>query len=362
METKLAHVNEKKKVEVENIKKLIRENPVLAVIDLECLPAAHFLKIRYKLRDKIFIKTTKKRLIKIAFDQLEKEKPEITKLKDMLKGIPALLFSKEDEFKLQKLLNKNKTAAFAKAGQVAKDDIYVKAGPTNFGPGPMIGEFGQLGIKTQVLENKINIREDRLLVKEGEVINEKVANILSKLGIEPMDIGLNLIFTYKNGEIFVRKDLDVNEDEYLNNLRQCSAEALNLAVGVDYITKDIIEILLKKAQINSIALNNKVGDLDSVSAGEPFLEKASEKNEEKETVLEKNLNKNEEQTSEKNSVENTENIGQELKQDILLQELNKTKEKDINIEVKSVKTDKDEMKKAADILKELTDKKIRGEI
>ena len=112
-QVKTAHVSEKKKQEVEDIKSLVRKYNVLGIVNLENLPADQFLKIKHKLRDKIFIKTSKKRLTKIAFSQLEKEKKEISKLGDMIKGSPALLFTNEDEFKLQKNLNKNKSSTFA---------------------------------------------------------------------------------------------------------------------------------------------------------------------------------------------------------------------------------------------------------
>ncbi len=348
MENKIAHVNPQKKVEVENIKKTIKEYPVLGIINLENLPAAHFLKIKHKLRDRIFIKITKKRLMKLAFDQLEKEKKDIAKIKPLLKGIPALVFTKEDEFKLQKMLNKNKTSAAAKAGQLANKDIYIKAGPTQFTPGPMIGEFGVLGIKTQVQEGKIHIKDDKLIVKEGEVISDKLAGLLSKLGIEPMEIGLNLMFTYKNGEILTKDQLSINEEEYLNNIKRAYSEALNLAVGACYIEKDTVDIILRKAYLNALALENKVGDLGKVEV----------KEESKEI-------KQEEKTIEKPKEEKKIEVKQEEPKKILndevplKEELKKVNEK---LEVKNTDVTKNDQQQAADILKQLTDKKIRGEI
>ena len=344
METKLAHVNPRKIQEVELIKKLIKEYPVVGILNLENIPASHFIKIKYKLRDKILIRTTKKRLMKIAFDQLEKEKKDIVNIKPMLKGIPAFIFSKEDEFKLQKILNKNKTSALAKAGQLANKDIWIKAGPTQFAPGPMIGEFGILGIKTQVLEGKIHVKEDKLIIKEGEVVTDKIAGMLSKLGIEPMEIGLNLVLTYKNGEILTKDALNINEEEYLNNLKKAYSEALNLAIGASYIEKDTIDLLIRKAYVNALALETKTGILPTTETKESIVEsqeEAKEKPKEEKVEIKSDI------------------PAKEQKKEVSLKEEIKHKE---SIETKNVNFNNDEQKKAADILKQLVDKKIRGEI
>lgn len=351
METKLAHVSPKKIQEVENIKKFVKEYPVMGIINLENLPASHFIKIKHKLRDRIFIKVTKKRLMKIAFTQLEKEKKEISKVNPMLKGIPALIFTKEDEFKLQKILNKNKTSALAKAGQLANKDIWIKAGPTQFSPGPMIGEFGILGIKTQVIENKIHVKEDKLLIKEGEVVSDKVASMLSKLGIEPMEIGLNLMFTYKNGEVLTKDFLNINEEEYLNNIKKAFSEALNLAVGASYIEKDTIDILIRKAYLNALALETKAGDLNK------FDSKEESKAETKELIIEEREEVKQDLKVEAEKPK--EDTKKKENKDVPLKEELHNKDK---VEFKNTNFNNDDQKKVADILKQLTDKKIRGEI
>lgn len=357
-QVQVAHISEKKKQEVEEIKDLVRKYSVLAVLNLQNLPANQFLKIKHKLQDKVFLKVTKKRLIKIALTQLEKEKKDILKVKEMIKGSPALLFTNEDEFKLQKTLNKNKSSAFAKPGQLSNKDILIPAGPTSFTPGPMIGEFGQLGIKTQVVEGKIHIKEEKLLVKEGEEINGKVASILSKLGIEPMEIGLNLLLTYKNGEILTKEVLNIDEKEFLNSLVQAFHEALNLAVNTSYSTKETINILLKKAQLEALALEKKVPNLDSIN---PEVSEEEVKEEQKEIIEETKS----EPTPEETEVQEKEPEKVEEKKEEKIEPKETLKEEIKNhdkIEAKEVDASKDEMQKAADLLRQLTDKKIRGEI
>src|SRR3989344_4539633 len=205
------------------------------------------------------------------------------------------------------------------------------------------------------LQGKVLIKTTKkILIKEGEEINTKIASILSKLGIEPMEIGLNLIFTFKNGEILTKDVLNIDEKEFLDSLMLAHQEAFNLAVNISYPTKETINILLKKAQIEAMALESKVPDLDSVSPKEseakPFEErkeieaKPEPIPESKETQIE---TKEQEEIIEKN--EHKEPLKEELKHHD-------------KIEVEKVDASNDEMRKAADLLRQLTDKKIRGEI
>ncbi|MEK6841281.1 MAG: 50S ribosomal protein L10, partial [Nanoarchaeota archaeon] len=118
----MTHVNPKKIQEVMQLKELMGKYKVISVADLTSLPSSNLQSIRNKLREKIEIKVTKKRLIIRAIDEL-KEK-DLTLLKPYLeKSIPALIFSNEDPFRLFKLIKENRTNAPAKPGQLAPIDL-----------------------------------------------------------------------------------------------------------------------------------------------------------------------------------------------------------------------------------------------
>ena len=249
-----AKVAEWKREEVKEIKRLLDEYSVFGIINVENLPSLQLQRLKHNLKNKIYVKMSKKRLINRALDDMKKE--NFDKVKEEIKGIPALIFTKENPFRLAKLLRQNKSNAPAKPGQIAPMDIYVKAGPTPFPPGPIIGELGQLGIKTEVKEGKVSIRDDKLLVKENEVINAKQADLLSKLKIEPMKIGINLILTYENGEILTKSILEIDDELYVNNVKIAHQEGLNLALAIGYVSKDTISYLIRKASNEISALEN----------------------------------------------------------------------------------------------------------
>ncbi len=249
------HVSAYKRAEVEEVKKLVNEYPVIAVLNLEGLPAMNYQEIKHKIKDKAKIKFTKKSFMIKALEQIKK--PNIDVIKESLHGVPALMFTREDPFSIYKVLEKSKVSAPAKAGQKAPNDISIPAGPTPFPAGPMIGEFGQLGIKTEVKEGKISIKEDKLLLKEGDEIKPKVADLLAKLGIEPMRIGINLTLAYENGMIYRKDVLGVSEEEYISNIKIGSSQAFNLAMLISYTTKDTIQAQLLKAYCEAKSVAEK---------------------------------------------------------------------------------------------------------
>tara|TARA_Y100000310_G_scaffold343859_1_gene453530 strand:- start:97 stop:957 length:861 start_codon:yes stop_codon:yes gene_type:complete len=249
--------SENKKVKqgtVGQLKKLILEYPIFGIVDLKNLPSPQLQKMRQSLKGKAELVMAKGRLIRIALDDASKEKKDVEKLKDVIRGMPAMIFTNDNPFKLYKILQASKSAAPAKAGQIAPSDIVIKEGKTPFAPGPIIGELGQLGIKTGIDDGKVAVKEDKLVVKEGEEVNGSVAGILTRLGIEPMEVGLNLLGLFENGVIFTKKVLAIDEDEYLANIRMSFQETLNLAVKIGYPCKESIKVMVVKAHSDASAL------------------------------------------------------------------------------------------------------------
>ncbi len=242
-----AHVAPKKKELVAQIVKLLKEYPVVGVIDMEGLPAPQLQRIRAQLRDSFTLVMTRKSLFLHAFDAFQEKNPKITDLKQYIRGIPALIFSKENPFKLYKVLKQNKSPAAAKPGQLAPANITIPAGPTPFTPGPVISEFAQLGIKAGVEGGKVAVKEAKVVVKEGEVIKPNVASMLARLGIEPIEIGMNITALLEGSTLYVRSVLDIDEKAFMQTFNTAIAQGFNLAVEVCYPTKDTVELLLQKA-------------------------------------------------------------------------------------------------------------------
>lgn len=245
----MAHVSEKKKDVVKDFVKLIDEYDIVGAVNMENLPARQLHNMRVKLRDTVLIRMTKRRLIKVALEKAKKEGVE--QLIPHLKGMPALLFTNNSPFTLFKTLKKNKSTTAIKAGQVAPNDIIVPAGPTSFAPGPVIGELGSIGIKAGIDGGKVVIKEDSQVAKEGDVVSANLAGLLTRLGIEPMEVGLDLTAVYENGEILTKSVLDIDEEQYIADITTAASWATNLALNAAYPCSETITVLVQTAASES---------------------------------------------------------------------------------------------------------------
>ncbi|MFT4313220.1 MAG: 50S ribosomal protein L10 [Candidatus Woesearchaeota archaeon] len=248
-----AQINPQKKEAVSYVQKLLDQYSIIGVVNMEGLPTTTVQKMRSMLREKnIDLRMAKKRLLKIAFEESKKE--GLKELVPHLKGMPAVICTNDNPFKLYKMLQANKSTAPAKGGQEAPKDIVVPEGPTEFAPGPIIGELGKFGIKAGIDGGKVAIKADAVVVKEGETISADLAGILTRLGIEPMEIGLDLRAAVEDGTLFTRDVLAVDEDEYISNITQSHRWAFNLAVECSIFTPETTELLISKAFTESKAL------------------------------------------------------------------------------------------------------------
>jgi large subunit ribosomal protein L10 len=248
------HVAPAKKKAAKEFEQLLLEYPIVAAVNLESLPAKQLAVMRDKLRQTCHIRMAKRRVMNVAIEAVKGKKHGIEQLQSHMKGMPALLFTKENPFTLYKTVKKNKSKAAAKAGQKAPYDLVVPAGPTSFAPGPVIGELGSLGIKTGVENGKVAIKADSVVAKEGAVISQKLAGLLLRLGIEPMEIGLDITAVYENGMIMTRSVLDVDEDAYLGMIGKAAAQAIALSIETSFLTPETRERAIEVTAKSAVAL------------------------------------------------------------------------------------------------------------
>lgn len=258
----MANVSEYKKKIVEDMAKLMRQYSIIGMVNMEDMPAPQLQGMRAELRGKVDLFMTKKRLMRISIEKLKNEKKNLGELEKYFQGMPALIFTNESPFKLSKILQKSKTKAPAKAGQIAPNDIIINKGPTPFAPGPVISELSAVGLKVGVEGGKVAVKEDVVVAKKGEKIKPKVAEILARLDIKPMEIGLGLVAAYEDGIIYQKDILEIDEKEYLSNINIAAAQAFNLAFSITYVTKENISLLIGKAFNDAKALGTSQEILD----------------------------------------------------------------------------------------------------
>ena len=251
----MAHVSQRKKDDVKKTIELLEKYPNVGIVNMYKLPAAQLLILKKKLEGTAEIFMTKKRLMKIIYEQLKDKKKNIQKLEEYLKNaVPALILTKENPFSLFKTIKKNKSPAPAKPGDISPKDIIIPAGPTPFTPGPIISELGSMGIIAGVENGKVAIKKDATVAKKGEPIKPAVAGLLPKFNILPMEIGLDIIAIYEKGKILTKDVLDIDEEEYINNITKLARESLSLALETTILTKETTEYLITKTARETLAL------------------------------------------------------------------------------------------------------------
>jgi len=239
-----ARVSQKKKDLVKKLIKKLQESASIGVINMHGMPAGALSAVKVKLRGKAEIIMTRKTLFKLAFDKVKRD--GIEKLEESIDEMPALIFSNENPFAIYKIIKQSKMPAPAKAGSIAPREIVIPAGPTPFGPGPIISEFAQLGIKAGVEEGKVAIKVEKV-IEEGTEISEKMAGMLTKLDIKPFEVGMNVVCIFEGGTVFAGSVLDIDEVKFTSDLTTAASEAFNLAVEAVIFNTDTVEPLLQKA-------------------------------------------------------------------------------------------------------------------
>ena len=259
------HLPAWKKDEVADIKKNAKEYKLIGLVDMYGIPAQQVQQIRRNLRGKAVIKVTRNTLIKHAFEDMG---GDVKTLTQYISGHSAIIFTNDNPFKLFKQLEKTKTKMAAKAGDKAPEDIVIEKGPTSFKPGPIVGELQQAGIPAAIEGGKVKIRETKTVVKKGGVISPKLAAILAKLDIKPMDVGLALQVAYHEGGIFEPSVLAVDETVILAQIQLAARQAFNLSVNEAIPTKDTMDAILTKAvrDARGLAVEAAIYEKDVIDA------------------------------------------------------------------------------------------------
>lgn len=245
---------------VEEIRRLMESYKVIGIAKIEGIGAKQLQELRSKLRGQALIKVEKNTLVKKAIEKLIDSKSGINQLEKHIKGPIALIFTNMNPVKLNLILEKSKSRAPVKPEAVTPIDIVVPAGNTGLPPGPVISELGSVGLPTKVESGTIWITKDTLVARAGEVVSKPLADVLRRLGIEPLEVGLSLLAAYDSGIVLSEENLKVDIKGVFEEFKKAHVEAFNLAVSAQITIPEAMPSILQKAHLEafSLALNAAV--------------------------------------------------------------------------------------------------------
>ncbi len=246
-------VLQKKISEVEEIAQLIRKYKAIGIASLQKVRAPQLQGFKKNLADKVFMRVIKNTLMKMAIEDC-KEKPGLKNLLELLEGANLYLFTDLNPFKLALLLEKGKVMTTAKSGDIAAFDVIVPAGNTGQPPGPVISHLNAVGLPTRIESGSVWITKDTLVAKEGDAISERLASILSRLGIKPVEAGLAMKVAYDEGLIITEDQLQIDLEETRQSIENAHADAFALSLNVAYPTMENMIMLLQIANQEAYAL------------------------------------------------------------------------------------------------------------
>ena len=266
----MAHVAEWKKEEVSELKGLIDSYDVVGIVDLLNIPAKQLQEMRKSLNGKAVIRMSKKNLIDLALEDCNADKTNIVGLSDYMDGQVAVIATEMNPFKLYKILEDSKTAAPAKPGSIATDDIIIPEGDTGFEPGPFLGELQQVGIPARIDKGKIVVSKETVLVEAGEEVSKEVASTLSRMDINPMEVGIDLKAVYEDEAIYTSDVLAIDEEETLADIQSAFTRAFNLSVNAAIPTEETISTIISLAYNRAINVAMEGGIMTSETS-EPLI-------------------------------------------------------------------------------------------
>ncbi|MBT5200270.1 MAG: 50S ribosomal protein L10 [Thaumarchaeota archaeon] len=243
----------------------------IAIIRMTKVRSTQILPLRKTLKGEVEFVSIKDKVARIALSKLDI--PGIKEIAADLTGQCMLMFTNMSPFKLNVLLSKNKIMMAARGGDIASVDIVVPAKNTGIAPGPMLTEFKEAGIPTKIDQGTIWIAKDSTPVEKGGVINEKLAALLGKLDIKPVEAGISLFTALEEGLKYSEEEMIIDVEKIRAQFATAHQEAVSLSIEAAYITADNVSQILSKAAQSARSVSVESGFMTDETK-EQILQKA----------------------------------------------------------------------------------------
>jgi len=267
---------EQKEAKVEEFSDALQEYDVIGILDMQSLPARQLQEIESEIEEFADIKMSRKTLMNIALDNTEKEGLDELDTDEAMQ--PAFIFSKKDPFQLYSLIQANQTSAAADGGEIAPNDIEIPEGDTGIGPGPMLGKLQGAGAQVQVDDGSIHVQNPAVIVEAGDEITADDAEILNQLGIEPLQIGLDLVIAYSDGEVFTSEELDIDTEAYRQDIESAATAGFNLAVNAGVVNETTAPAIISEAvqKAKNVAISEGLPEEETIEEAVSYAASAAE--------------------------------------------------------------------------------------
>lgn len=248
--------------------KKMLEHKVVALAGFRGVPASNLQSMRRDLANrKHYFKVAPNSQILHALKGASKERSRLAELEPFVTDQTAVLLTDANPFGLYRELLRTKSKVAPKGGEKAPDDIWVYAGETSFKPGPIVGELQHAGFPAAIEKGKVVLKKDTVVVKKGNVISREVAQMLARLDVKPLEVGLFLRVAVEEDMLYPGDSLAVDFDAMLGKMVLAYGQAMHLALAIGYLTPETFPRLVTKAHRQAKGLALAVGFISPGTIG-----------------------------------------------------------------------------------------------
>jgi len=243
-ERKTQNLPEWKQAEVDALVEIIESYDSVGVVNIAGIPSRQLQEMRRDLHGSAELRVSRNTLLARALEAVGEGIEELT---EHIEGQVGLIGTNDNPFGLYQQLEASKTPAPIGAGEIAPNDIVIPEGDTGVDPGPFVGDLQTVGASARIQDGSIKVTEDSTVLDAGGEVSQDLSNVLSELGIEPKEVGLDLRSVFSEGVMFAPEDLDIDIEEYRTDVQTAAARARNLSLNAEYPTTATAPTLIAKA-------------------------------------------------------------------------------------------------------------------
>jgi large subunit ribosomal protein L10 len=260
-ERKTETIPQWKKEEVDDLVATLESYDSVGIVNIAGIPSRQLQDMRANLHGTAELRVSRNTLMERALDEVDAGLEDLT---EYIGGQVGLIGTNDNPFTLYQQLEASKTSAPINDGEVAPNDIVIPEGDTGMDPGQFVGELQAVGAEARIQEGSIQVMADSTVLEAGETVDSQLANVLSELGIEPKEVGLDLQAVFADGVLFEPDELELDVEEYQADIEAAAAGARNLSINAVYPTAQTVGSLLGKAsgEAKSVGLQAAIEDED----------------------------------------------------------------------------------------------------
>ncbi len=247
-------VPEWKRKEVDALVETLDSYDSIGVVSIAGIPSRQLQDMRRELHGSAELRVSRNTLLRRAL-----EETGVDELVDHVSGQVGLVGTNDNPFGLYRELEESKTPAPIGTGEVAPNDIVIPGGDTGIADGQFIGDLKQIGVDSRFQDGAVTVAEETVALEAGGEVNEQLANVLSTLGMEPKEVGLDLRAVVSDGVLFDPEDLDIDYDAYRQDIQTAASRGRNLAVNAAVPEPSVLPSLLSKAASEARSVGVEAG-------------------------------------------------------------------------------------------------------